>query len=88
MQVPEPSIIDLDLKLLSGTEIVYSDEVVYSESHENVPVTDAYYKPMYWPLLLKKNKNYTAILKVHSHSPDITTALQIGFQGRRESRDP
>lgn len=68
VQVPEPNVIDLDLKLLSDTE------VIYSESHENIPVKDAYYKPIYWPLLLEKNRNYTAILKVHSHSPAITTA--------------
>lgn len=75
---PEPSIIDLDLKLLSGTEIVYS------ESQANVPVTDAYYKPMYWPFLLKKDKNYTALLKVHSHSPDITTVYRSDFRAEEK----
>ncbi len=66
VKVPEPSVIDLNLKLLAGTE------VVYSESQENVPLTDAYYKPIYWPFLLEKGRNYTALLKVHSHAPDIT----------------
>lgn len=78
MQVPEPSVLDLDLKLLSDTE------VVYSESHENIPVTDAYYKPIYWPLLLEKNRNYTAILKVHSHSPAITTAYRSDFRAEEK----
>lgn len=78
MQVPEPSVLDLDLKLLSDTE------VVYSESHENIPVTDAYYKPIYWPLLLEKNRNYTAILKVHSHSSAITTAYRSDFRAEKK----
>lgn len=78
VQVPEPNVIDLDLKLLSDTE------VIYSESHENIPVTDAYYKPIYWPLLLEKNRNYTAILKVHSHSPAITTAYRSDFRAEEK----
>ena len=78
VQVPEPSVIDLDLKLLSDTE------VVYSESQENIPVTDAYYKPIYWPFLLEKNRNYTALLKVHSHSPAITTAYRSDFRAEEK----
>ena len=78
VQVPEPSMIDLDLKLLSGTEIVYS------EIQKNIPVTDAYYKPMNWPLLLEKDRNYTALLKVHSHSPDITTAYRSDFRAEEK----
>lgn len=78
VQVPEPSVINLDLKLLSDTE------VVYSENHENIPVTDAYYKSIYWPLLLEKNRNYTAILKVHSHSPAITTAYRSDFRAEEK----
>lgn len=78
MQVPEPSMIDFDLKLLSGTEIVYS------ESQKNIPVTDAYYKPMYWPFLLEKDENYTALLKVHSHSPDITTVYRSDFRAEEK----
>ncbi|MCO5384302.1 MAG: hypothetical protein NHB15_21450 [Methanosarcina barkeri] len=73
VQMPEPGMIDLDLKLLSGTEIVYS------ESQKNIPVTDAYYKPIQWPFLLEKGRKYTALLKVHSHSPDITTAYRSDF---------
>ncbi len=78
MQIPEPSVIDLDLKLLSGTD------VVYSESQENIPVTDAYYKPIYWPILLEKGRNYTALLKVHSHSPYITTAYRSDFRAEEK----
>ena len=78
VQVPEPSVIDLDLKLLSDTE------VVYSESQENIPVTDAYYKPIYWPFLLEKNRNYTALLKVHSHSPAITTVYRSDFRAEEK----
>lgn len=73
VQMPEPGMMDLDLKLLSGTEIVYS------ESQKNIPVTDAYYKPIYWPFLLEKGRKYTALLKVHSHSPDITTVYRSDF---------
>jgi len=63
VQVPEPGMVDLDLKLLSGTD------VIYTESLENVPVTDAYYKAINCSFLLEKDRNSTAILKVHSHSP-------------------
>ncbi len=50
VQMPEPGMMDLDLRLLSGTEIVYS------ESQKNIPVTDTYYKPIYWPFLLEKSQ--------------------------------
>ena len=78
VQMPEPGIIDLDLKLLSGTDIIYSENL------ENIPVTDAYYKAMTWPFLLEKEKNYTALLKVHSHSPDITTAYTSKFRAEEK----
>ena len=78
MQVPEPSVVDLDLKLLSGTQ------VVYSEIQEDIPVKDAYYKPIYWPLLLGKNRNYTALLEVHSHSPAITTVYRSDFRAEEK----
>jgi hypothetical protein len=73
IQLPEPGMVDLDLKLLSGTEIIYS------ENQKNIPVTSTYYNASYWPFLLEKDKNYTALLKVHSHSPDITTAYRSDF---------
>ena len=75
VQVPEPGMVDLDLKLLSGTD------VIYTESLENVPVTDAYYKAMNWSFLLEKDRNYTALLKVHSHSPETYYCLYIRIQG-------
>ncbi len=78
VQMPEPGMIDLDLKLLSGKDIIYT------ESLENVPVTDAYYKAMNWPFLLEKDKNYTALLKVHSHSPDLTTAYISEFRAEEK----
>ncbi|MHC1755857.1 MAG: hypothetical protein AB9861_10605 [Methanosarcina sp.] len=78
VQVPEPGMADLDLKLLSGTDIIYS------ENMENVPVTDAYYKSMYWPFLLEKDRNYTALLKVRSHAPDITTAYISEFRAEEK----
>jgi hypothetical protein len=78
VQVPEPGMADLDLKLLSGTDIIYS------ENMENVPVTDAYYKAMYWPFLLEKDRNYTALLKVRSHAPDITTAYISEFRAEEK----
>ncbi len=74
MRMPEPVMIDLDLKLLSGTEILYS------ESHENIPVMDAYYRAIYWPFLLEKDRNYTALLKVSSHSSGLTTAYRSDFR--------
>ena len=78
VQMPEPSVVDLDLKLLSGTDIIYS------ESLENVPVTDAYYKAMTWPFLLEKDRDYTALLKVHSHSPALTTAYISDFRAEEK----
>lgn len=74
VQMPEPGIVDFDLKLLSGKDIIYS------ESLKNVPVTDAYYKTINWPLLLEKDRSYTAFLKVHSHSPELTTAYISEFR--------
>jgi hypothetical protein len=78
VQVPEPVMVDLDLKLLSGTD------VIYTESLENVPVTDAYYKAINWPFLLEKDRNYTALLKVHSHSPELTTAYISEFRAKEK----
>lgn len=78
VQVPEPGMVDLELKLLSGTD------VIYTESLENVPVTDAYYKAMNWSFLLEKDKNYTAILKVRSHSPELTTAYISEFRAEEK----
>lgn len=78
VQMPEPVMVDLDLKLLSGTD------VVYTESLENVPVTDAYYKAINWPFLLEKDRNYTALLKVHSHSPELTTAYISEFRAKEK----
>jgi hypothetical protein len=78
IQTPEPGVIDLDLKLISGTEIVYS------EKQKNIPVISTYYNASYWPFLLEKNKNYTALLKVHSHSPDVTAAYISNFRAKEE----
>jgi len=78
VQAPEPSVIDLNLKLLSGNEIVYS------ETQENIPLTDAYYKPIYWPFLLEKGRNYTALLKIHSHAPDLTSAYRSDFKAEEK----
>lgn len=78
IQTPEPGVIDLDLKLLSGTEITYS------EKQMNIPVTNIYYNASYWPFLLEKDKNYTALLKVHSHSPDVTTAFKSSFKAEEK----
>ena len=78
MQLPEPGMLDLDLKLLSG------EEVVYSNKQENLPVTNTFYNATYWPLLLEKDKNYTALLKIHSHSPDLTTAYRSEFKAKEK----
>jgi len=78
IQAPEPVVADLDLKLLSGTDVVYTERL------ENVPVTDAYYKAMYWPFLLEKDRNYTALLKVSSHSPALTTAYTSEFRAEEK----
>jgi hypothetical protein len=78
IQLPEPGVIYLDLKLLSGTEIVYS------EKQKNIPVTNTYYNACYWPFLLEKDKNYTALLKVHSHSPDVTAAYISNFRAEEK----
>jgi hypothetical protein len=78
IQMPEPGVIDLNLKLLSDTGIVYSD------TQKNIPVTSTFYNASYWPFLLEKNKNYIALLKVHSHSPDITTAYRSNFRAEEK----
>ncbi len=78
VQLPEPSMIDFDLKLLSGADILYSDK------QENIPIINTYYNVTYWPLLLENDKNYTALLKVHSHSPDISTAYRSDFRAEEK----
>ena len=78
LNLPEPSMIDLDLKLFSGTEVVYSSK------QENIPVTNTYYNATYWPFLLEKDGNYTALLKIHSHSPDFTTAYSSDFKAKEK----
>ena len=78
IQMPKPGVIDLNLKLLS------EGEIIYSESMENIPVMDAYYEAMYWPFLLEKERDYTALLKVHSHSPALTTVYRSDFRAKEE----
>lgn len=78
IQLPEPGMIDLDLKLLSGTEIVYY------EKQKNIPITNTYYNASYWPFLLENDKNYTALLEVHSHSPDVTAAYISNFKAEEK----
>lgn len=78
IQMPEPGVIDLDLRLLS------EGEIVYSESMENIPVMDSYYEAVYWPFLLEKDRSYTAFLKVHSHSPALTTVYLSDFRARED----
>lgn len=78
VQVPEPGMVDLDLKLLSSTDVIYTERL------ENVPVTDAYYKAINWPFLLEKDRKYTALLKVHSHSPELTTAYISEFRAEEK----
>ena len=78
IQLPEPGMIDLDLKLLSGTEIVYS------EKQKNIPITNTYYNASYWPFLLENDKNYTALLEVHSHSPDVTASYISNFKAEEK----
>lgn len=78
MKMPEPGMVDLNLKLLSGTEILYS------ESLKNIPVLEAYYKAMYWPFLLENGKEYTTLLKVQIHSPALTTVYRSDFTAKEE----
>ena len=78
IQMPKPGVIDLNLKLLSGGEIVYY------ESMENIPVMDSYYEAMYWPFLLEKDRSYTALLKVYSHSPALTTIHRSDFRAKED----
>ncbi|MGB9929969.1 MAG: hypothetical protein ACPK85_16495 [Methanosarcina sp.] len=78
LNLPEPSMIDFNLKLVSGMEVIYSTR------QKNIPVTNTYYNASYWPFLLDKDKNYTAILKVHSHSPDIITAYRSDFRAEED----
>lgn len=78
VQVPEPGMVDFDLKLLSDTDIIYTENL------ENIPVTDAYYKAITWPFLLEKDRNYTALLEVHSHSPTLTTAYTSEFRAEEK----
>ena len=73
IQMPKPGLVDLKLRLLSGTEILYSEDL------KNIPVLEAHYQAMYWPFLLEKGKDYTALLKVRLHSPALTSVYRSDF---------
>lgn len=74
IQMPQPGIVDLELRLLSGTEILYSEDM------KNIPVLEAHYQAMYWPFLLEKGKDYTAFLKIRAHSPALTSIYLSDFR--------
>lgn len=73
LQMPQPGIVDLKFLLLSDQEILYS------ETLENLPVLEASYQTLYWPFLLEKGKDYTALLKVREHSPALITVYRSDF---------
>lgn len=68
-----PSIVDLTF------DIFREDELVYSETLEDISVIQSMEKSIKWPILLGNGKKYATVLKVHSHDPDLTSAYISTF---------
>jgi len=69
----KPGVADIGIKLLKG------DEVIYTETMDNVAIMQSREFRINWPLLLESDSRYTAMLRVHSHDPDITASYLYDF---------
>lgn len=73
-----PSIVDLTFEIYRG------DELVYSETLEDVSVIQSMEKSIKWPILLENGREYITVLKVHSHEPDTTSAYISVFTANQD----
>lgn len=61
----KPGVADIIVKLLKG------DEVVYTETMDNVAILQSKEIQINWPVLLESKSHYTVTLLAYSHDPDI-----------------
>lgn len=73
-----PSIVDLTFEIYRG------DELVYSETLEDVSVIQSMEKSIKWPILLENGREYITVLKVHSQEPDTTSAYISVFTANQD----
>lgn len=73
-----PSVVDLTF------EIFKANELVYSETLEDVSVIQSMEKSIKWPILLENEREYVTVLKIHSHEPDITSAYISVFTAEQD----
>ncbi len=71
--VTNPGVADIDIKLFKGSDLVYS------ETTNNVAILATKIIDTNWPILLQSGSDYTAVARVHSHDPKITTAYMSRF---------
>ena len=69
----KPGVVDIVVKLLKG------DEVVYTETMDNVAILQSKEIQINWPVLLESKSHYTATLLTYSHDPDITVSYLSDF---------
>ncbi len=71
--VTNPGVADIDIKLFK------SSDLVYSETTNNVAILATKIIDTNWPILLQSGSDYTAVARVYSHDPEITTAYMSRF---------
>ena len=73
VSVSNPGVADIEIKLFKGSDLVYS------ETTNNVAILVTKIIDTNWPILLQSGFDYTAVARVHSHDPAITTAYLSTF---------
>lgn len=73
-----PSIVDMTF------EIFRQDELIYSETLEDISVIQSMEKSIIWPILLDNGQQYVTVLKVHSHGSDLTSAYISIFMAEQD----
>jgi len=76
--VYRPSVVDLTFAIFKANELVYS------ETLEDVSVIQSMEKSIKWPILLENEREYVTVLKIHSHEPDIASAYISAFTAEQD----
>lgn len=71
--ISNPGVADIEIKLFKGSDFVYR------ETTDDVAVLVTKVMDTNWPILLQSGSDYTAVARVHSHDPDITTTYLSEF---------
>ena len=71
--ISNPGVADIEIKLFEGSDLVYS------ETTDNVAILVTKVMDANWPILLQSGLDYTAVARVYSHDPEITTAYMSEF---------